>query len=103
MADERGSVKEEQINRMEWGSGVLFSGMGVLVWGRERKMRWNPNCESWGRVHFKEHFSHRWLRRNRENRPQHLLFLAGGREGSLLMNTLISQLLRTIANVFCSY
>ena len=26
-------------------------------------------------------FSHRWLRRNKENRLQHLIFLADGREG----------------------
>lgn len=34
-------------------------------------------------MNLKNIFSHRWLKRNTENRPQHLVFLADYREGEL--------------------
>lgn len=34
-------------------------------------------------MNLKNTFSHRWLKRNTENRPQHLVFLADCREGEL--------------------
>lgn len=54
----------------------------MLVWGREVKMRLNYILVRVGEEGTaKSIFSHRWLKRNTENRPQHLVLLADCREG----------------------
>lgn len=65
------------------GAGILLAMMrAVTMVGRERRMDgWITAMRTWEEWTVKNIFSHRWLKRNTENGPQHLIFLADCRQG----------------------